>query len=203
MNCPNCGAGLTISSLSSLAMCDYCGTTHQRQTAARGVDRIDITDQPLEQKCPACRTHLFRGFVDEYEVAACQGCEGFLVAGGAIRRIIEGRRATFEGVESVPQPLDDAFLNVPGRACPQCHEGMERHPYYGPGNAIIEDCGRCCRLWFEAGTLAAIEAAPGSRKKQAPIPSAVNFEPTRPLNGTGEEIVAIADVAGTMLGLLG
>ena len=38
---------------------------------------------------------------------------------------------------------------------------METHPYYGPGNVIIDSCGDCDLIWLDAGELKQIEHAPG------------------------------------------
>jgi Zn-finger nucleic acid-binding protein len=38
---------------------------------------------------------------------------------------------------------------------------METHPYYGPGNVIIDSCSRCELIWLDFGELKQIADAPG------------------------------------------
>jgi Zn-finger nucleic acid-binding protein len=37
---------------------------------------------------------------------------------------------------------------------------MDVHPYYGPGNAVIDTCGRCALIWLDHGELKVIVTAP-------------------------------------------
>ena len=39
---------------------------------------------------------------------------------------------------------------------------METHPYYGPGNVIIDSCARCEFVWLDFGELKQIADAPGA-----------------------------------------
>jgi Zn-finger nucleic acid-binding protein len=39
---------------------------------------------------------------------------------------------------------------------------MDVHPYYGPGNVVIDTCGKCGLVWLDHGEMAVIENAPGS-----------------------------------------
>jgi Zn-finger nucleic acid-binding protein len=43
---------------------------------------------------------------------------------------------------------------------PQCGEEMDKHPYGGGGNVIIEDCERCSLNWLDYGELERIVQAP-------------------------------------------
>ena len=40
--------------------------------------------------------------------------------------------------------------------CPGCGEQMEVHPYYGPGNVLIDSCGECALVWLDRGEIATI-----------------------------------------------
>jgi Zn-finger nucleic acid-binding protein len=51
-------------------------------------------------------------------------------------------------------------------ACPRCERMMETHPYYGPGNVVIDNCPRCSLVWLDYGELAAIRDAPGRDRGQ-------------------------------------
>lgn len=38
---------------------------------------------------------------------------------------------------------------------------MDVHPYYGPGNIVIDTCSRCNVIWLDCGELQQIADAPG------------------------------------------
>jgi hypothetical protein len=38
---------------------------------------------------------------------------------------------------------------------------METHPYFGPGNVVIDSCAGCELIWLDFGELKQIVAAPG------------------------------------------
>jgi Zn-finger nucleic acid-binding protein len=40
---------------------------------------------------------------------------------------------------------------------------MEVHPYYGPGNVVVDSCCHCGLVWLDAGEISMIETAPGAR----------------------------------------
>ena len=43
---------------------------------------------------------------------------------------------------------------------------MDTHPYYGPGNIVIDNCPACHIIWLDAAELKAIQEAPGSDRGQ-------------------------------------
>lgn len=38
---------------------------------------------------------------------------------------------------------------------------MDVHPYYGPGNIVIDTCSRCDVIWLDFGELRQVTDAPG------------------------------------------
>ncbi len=38
---------------------------------------------------------------------------------------------------------------------------MQTHPYYGPGNIVIDTCGHCNAIWLDHGELGRAVNAPG------------------------------------------
>lgn len=84
--------------------------------------------------------------------------------GAALRE----RRAKRTAQESSdPKPIDmkqyERSLN-----CPSCHKRMEAHPYYGPGNVVIDSCERCSYVWLDHGELTRLEQASGGRAVPTP-----------------------------------
>ena len=48
--------------------------------------------------------------------------------------------------------------------CPACEGYMEAHPYYGPGNVVIDSCADCSYVWLDHGELARVERSAGGRE---------------------------------------
>ena len=46
-------------------------------------------------------------------------------------------------------------------SCPKCGKRFETHPYYGPGNVVIDNCASCDLLWLDFGEIRQIVDAPG------------------------------------------
>jgi hypothetical protein len=57
---------------------------------------------------------------------------------------------------------------------------MATHPYYGPGNVIIDTCEPCEVVWLDFGELKQIVAAPGKdRGSREHVPRATADTPAR------------------------
>ena len=92
----------------------------------------------------------------------CKRCHGALIAMGTFMGLVEELRSRREtSAEGARQP-DWQDLNRKVR-CPRCTRQMDTHPYYGPGNVIIDSCEECSVLWLDYGELARIVRAPDRR----------------------------------------
>ena len=49
--------------------------------------------------------------------------------------------------------------------CPLCEDIMDVHPYFGPGNVVIDSCVNCHLIWVDNGEIVTIERATGPRKR--------------------------------------
>ncbi len=164
MNCSNCGAPLSSTVHPALLLCDYCQS--QRHLSddlliAEGVIDLKHTG---ENDCPSCHTPLHRRLMEESHIEHCPRCCGLLLAGDVFRAIITNRRADHSGAEDRQSPVDAAALAT-RRDCPTCHQRMDTHPYYGPGNTVIDSCCHCDTIWLDAGEATAIVRAPGIRSR--------------------------------------
>ena len=168
MNCPNCAAVMKLSPRGDLRTCGYCGTTERRFGPSGGVDRITPSGDAAGIDCPTCDVELVIAHAEGCRVCQCPQCDGFLVTGPALRELVEVRRSKYTGLD-VMTPPDLVAQSVAGRSCPRCDQTMDVHPYYGPGNATVEDCGACGEIWLDAGLLTQIEVAPGRRRKADPL----------------------------------
>ena len=100
--------------------------------------------------------------MDGLKVEHCEDCQGVLVIGDVFALLVRNRRAEYRGAASHPTPINPELLTtrVP---CPACRRTMEVHPYYGPGNVVIDSCCGCGLVWLDCREMATIEAAPGLR----------------------------------------
>ena len=53
---------------------------------------------------------------------------------------------------------------------------MATHPYYGPGNVVLDSCGACDLVWLDFGELKQIVDAPGKDRSTRQMPRPVMGE---------------------------
>lgn len=140
--------------------CRFCGTFHFIDTPAEDGIRV-LERRPDAPACPLCSTPLVKSLLDEdYAIEHCERCRGVLIGRSSFSEAIGRRRARETGPPAPALPLDQRELkrNVP---CPSCRGKMEVHPYYGPGNVVIDSCSRCDLIWLDHGELKQITEAGG------------------------------------------
>lgn len=127
------------------------------------IDRIRPLGATLSSRCPCCREALRTGMVDAYPVLFCAGCHGLLMKNSDFGAALRERRARRPALEAAdPQPIDPDQLRRL-LTCPGCNARMEVHPYYGPGNVVIDSCARCSYVWLDHSELSQLEQAGGGR----------------------------------------
>lgn len=157
MNCENCGAPLKLVPGRDYFFCEYCGSFHFPDANRDGVRVLGETSQ---MTCPVCRIDLVSGSVDEVRVLTCPKCRGVLMHQWNLYTIVRYLRAEFGERDRPPRPLNRADLDRE-IFCPSCHRVMDTHPYYGPGNVIIDNCADCGLIWLDFGELDRILGAAG------------------------------------------
>ena len=162
MNCHNCGAPLEWDGHQPIIVCEHCHTFRSLGTPDDTEDRIVSLDKPGHSNCPRCRRRMTQAAMDGLKVEHCEGCQGVLVIDEVFALLVRNRRAEYRGAALRPTPVDPEMLATPV-SCPLCRRAMEVHPFYGPGNVVIDSCCRCGLIWLDCGEMAAIEAAPGLR----------------------------------------
>lgn len=162
MNCRNCGAPLSPAAFSETTRCCHCDTQNDVSRGLRGADRIVWSSDPADMDCPRCAEPLVHASVDDHRVKACPECQGMILTTAAFGSLVRQRRSEFRGADRTPHPLNLDDLSDP-IYCPECRWTMEVHPYYGPGNQIIDSCVRCGLVWIDSGEITAIEHAAGRR----------------------------------------
>ena len=160
MNCPNCGAAMHLVDRRTYFVCDYCATFCFPEEEPCTDDGVQVLGETSEVLCPVCEEPLVAGAIDEIRVLHCRECRGVLVGHENFAAIVRTRRAGYTGDRTPPRPIDPEELERTLH-CPTCNQILDTHPYYGPGNVVIDTCGRCCHIWLDHGELALIEKAPG------------------------------------------
>jgi Zn-finger nucleic acid-binding protein len=161
MNCASCGAPLIDVARAGVMNCRYC-QSQQVLTGGDGLDGVVLLGAPTDLDCPACGDQLVMAVVDDLACRACPTCFGVTLPQEDFGELVARRRANHQGADHLAGTMNlDALAHQ--RDCPICREAMEVHPYYGPGNTIIDSCSSCRLVWLDAGELLAIEQAPGRR----------------------------------------
>jgi Zn-finger nucleic acid-binding protein len=125
-------------------------------------DRVVPLGERLEANCPACGEALTDGMLDECRVGYCPSCRGVLLVDEDFAAVVRSRRANSSAADAPPIPLEPLELERQVD-CPRCQVRMEVHPYYGPGNTVVDSCHPCRLVWLDQGEITRIERAPGRR----------------------------------------
>lgn len=162
MNCPNCGAPMHLVRDRDYWVCDFCATFHFPQESPEGVR---VLGEASHLPCPICHIELVSAAVEQVPVLTCTKCKGILAKPENFRKIVDLRRRASAKQEHVLHPLDRTELERVV-SCPHCAQPMDVHPYYGPGNAVVDSCGNCALIWLDHGELNVIVTAPEERRRQ-------------------------------------
>ncbi len=150
-NCTNCGAALSLDHYQDRLQCNYCETVHVPSL------REDAQVQKLEgigsaTDCPVCFTELQHAKIDRWHFLYCPGCHGLLFDSKAFLNVVLYLRQSATEPFNEPEPIDPRDLDRKIR-CPDCKNTMSVHPYYGPGNFVIDTCNQCDHVWLDGGDL--------------------------------------------------
>ena len=209
MNCKNCGGAMELHAARGYFFCRYCGSFHFPEATA--ADGIRLLGQPdAGAPCPACKARLATAILDEsHSVQYCANCRGALMSRETFADVVSLRRGWATTPPAEPIPLEREELNRVVN-CPRCASRLETHPYYGPGNVVIDSCASCDVVWLDFGELKQIAAAPGrdrgGRMQQASDPWRPDPLASRPLMYRGEDDEEAAprqqnDLLGTLVDL--
>lgn len=159
MNCRNCGAPMELMGARRYYFCRHCGSFHFPEAVDEGVRVLSRPANP--RSCAVCRNPMARALLDEvHEVEYCENCRGVLLPRSHFAEIVQRRRAWATSPPVPPEPLNPRELQRVVR-CPACARQMATHPYYGPGNVVLESCEACDLVWLDHGELRQIVDTPG------------------------------------------
>jgi Zn-finger nucleic acid-binding protein len=186
MNCRNCGGAMELFAARGYFFCRYCGSFHFPETTADDGIRL-VSDNPDASTCPICDKALASAMLDEtHAVRYCRNCRGVLIPRRGFAGVVQHRRAWATGTPGPPVPINPDDLQRKVR-CPVCKTPMMTHPYYGPGNVVLDSCETCELVWLDFGELKQIVDAPGRDRSTRQMPRPVQGEPV--VSTTGYRLV--------------
>jgi len=174
-NCGQCGGTASPVPGCSYLQCKYCQSLVFSEEHPAAVDRLTPLDEDVAGCCPACTGQLQAGEIDGRRIMFCGRCYGVLIRNADFGFVVRERRARRRATErETVKPIDTAAYQRQLH-CPSCSGRMEVHPYYGPGNIVIDSCSRCFYVWLDHGELRTIERADGGQPR-TDVPVYVNGE---------------------------
>jgi Zn-finger nucleic acid-binding protein len=140
--------------------CRYCGSFHFPESSADDGIKV-LAEGEASVGCPVCEKPLAQALLDQaHPVRFCGNCRGVLMPRTAFAAVVQKRRAWATSPPGPAVPLNRQELERTVR-CPACKGRMEAHPYYGPGNVVMDSCVTCELTWLDFGELRQIVDAPG------------------------------------------
>lgn len=149
MNCPRCGAPMSILPDQGYFRCDYCGTY---DIPSPNEDRVRSLKEFGGVTCPVCKGDLLKAVVEDVHVLVCENCEGVLIPQWSFSMVVQYAKHPADEPEPAPRQAPKAEL---GRKlhCPTCGREMDSYVYGGPGNVAIDACSSCKVFWLDHGEL--------------------------------------------------
>ncbi|MEZ6059325.1 MAG: zf-TFIIB domain-containing protein [Planctomycetaceae bacterium] len=164
ISCRQCGGNVEAVPGRDYMQCRFCQSLAFPQENPLSVDRITPLSDDVSVACPCCDEPLKKGQIEDRNVAYCGRCYGMLLKNDAFGTVVRERRSRREGLEGeTPRPIEPREFERQLR-CPNCDRLMEAHPYFGPGNVVIDSCDQCHFLWLDHGELSRIERSAGGRE---------------------------------------
>ena len=165
MNCNSCSGVMLQVYGQTHFHCSSCNSFEFPTELGNSLEAIKPKGKVTPFQCPKCAIDLQVGTLhDQVEVCFCENCRGFVVDSATFGAIATELRDAYTGPEDTPQPIDPTQMDR-RESCPACFERMDAHPYYGPGNIVLDTCMYCKLAWLDHGELSRIIRAPGLRNQ--------------------------------------
>ena len=142
--------------------CEHCSSFHF-PTESR--DFVRELGESSGIDCPVCQMCLVTASVAEAPALHCRNCRGVLMDQESFAFVVRLLRTRTRGLPEPPRPLNLEDLERE-MDCPHCTGVMDTHPYYGPGNVVIDVCPCCAIIWLDHCELDIIASAPGRDRRR-------------------------------------
>ena len=182
MNCPHCGAPMTLFRERDYYYCQHCRSYHFPRVNKEGL-RV-LGENPEGIHCPGCHDLLnLITYDDFFRGYQCPKCQGLLFNRTTFREAIDFHRSRDK---TPPEPFSVIDLAELDRVtyCPVCQKMMATFQYNGPGNIVIDTCHPCDMIWLDYGELQKVVSAPG---RDRGVPRAKAFAEKREESGEEQE----------------
>lgn len=205
MNCRNCAAPMELFDRRRYYSCRYCGTFEFLDTP--GADGVHVLERKADAlPCPLCAAPLAKSLLDDAHVIEhCEKCRGVLLERAVFAMAVNGRRARAAGPGAPLAEIDQREFHR-RVTCSKCRTAMDVHPYYGPGNVVIDTCPKCDLIWLDFGELQQIANAPGlDRGRPAAVRPSSNLAPSASSRVSPLDLVdglSVVDGGGSVIGML-
>lgn len=182
MNCPHCGAPMTLFRERDYYYCEHCQSYHFPDQDQEGL-RV-LGENPEGIHCPHCRVLLnLITYDDFFQGYQCPKCQGLLFNRTTFREAIDFRRSR---AKTPPEPFS---IFDPGELerdsfCSVCQNKMDTFQYNGPGNIVIDTCHSCDQIWLDYGELQKVVNAPG-KDRGVPRPKRQDEKDADPAHKSG------------------
>jgi Zn-finger nucleic acid-binding protein len=161
-SCCRCGAPLDAELENGRHQCDYCGGETAPAADSSLLEKVVDLGRDAGVDCPVCQNRLTSALIDDSTIAWCSGCQGMLFVDDVFAMTVTHRRSLYRDAGRIPRPIQPSAYERKLK-CSHCRRPMQVHPYYGPGNVVIDSCLPCRLVWVDAGELTRIEQAAGRR----------------------------------------
>lgn len=118
-------------------------------------DGVRLLGDSSDHDCPVCGTNLKPAAMEGRRLHSCSNCHGVLVGQYVFAGLIAALRSRHHGERAELKPITQEELERTIH-CPHCKRRMETHPYYGPGNAVLDSCGDCGLIWCDKGEISTL-----------------------------------------------
>ncbi len=135
--------------------------TDNETTGPTSEDGVVALGETIGSCCPVCDEQpLAKGHIEKRPALFCEKCLGVLISNANFTEVLGKRRSgrMRSDADVDPEPINQDEYNRRIQ-CPNCSCRMDVHPYYGPGNVVIDSCCRCFLIWFDHGEISKIERA--------------------------------------------
>jgi Zn-finger nucleic acid-binding protein len=173
MSCPSCGAPMRLDENKDYFECCYCKSLY---VPNKNEDGVQVLGEPASLGCPVCAVPLVHAAAAGMRFLYCVRCRGMLVPMSIFVALVEDYRAQLGAPSIVQSPADSRDLRR-RLNCPCCHGRMDTHPYYGPGNVVIDSCSKCFVNWLDHNELMRVVRSPDRHFRSERLPLSAEPEP--------------------------